>query len=78
MEVLPKADLVLCIYVLNHLRPKAAQRALRLIQESGSRYLLASYNTLDKVPFKMIGSIDHKTTPRHTWRYGLWDLNNEE
>jgi hypothetical protein len=78
MEVLPKADLVLCVYVLNHLRPKAMQRALGLMQESGSRYLLSSYNTVDKINLEMLGSIAHKETPRHTWRYGLWKLQDEK
>jgi len=78
MTVLPEADLIMCIYVLNHVRPKPMARALRLIKESGARFLLSSYNTYDKFPFPLLETIPHKKTPRHTWNYGLWYLGDAE
>jgi hypothetical protein len=77
MEVLPKTDAVLCIYVLNHLRPKAMARALRLMVESGSRYLITSYNTFDRIPFRILETIPHKDTGRHSWSYGVFELNED-
>lgn len=78
-EVLPTGyDLVLCIYVLNHLHPDRAERALRLIAESGSGYLMMSYSNADEYSLdgagELVDSCFHKNTPRHAWRYGLWKL----
>jgi hypothetical protein len=75
--VLPTGyDLVLLIYVLNHMRPDAAERALKNIQKSGSRYLLMSYSDGDEyaLPGNLISSVFHKDTGRHVWHYGLWKL----
>jgi hypothetical protein len=76
-QVLPEAfDMVLCVYVLNHVPPSFAERALRLIAESGSGYLMMSYSDSDEyaLPGELIKSVHHKRTPRHSWRYGLWKL----
>lgn len=78
-EVLPwKFDLVLCIYVLNHIYPDQAERALRLIKESGSKYLLMSYSDADEYSLagagELVDSCHHKRTARHLWRYGLWQI----
>ena len=78
-EVLPwKYDLVLCIYVLNHMRPDMAERALRLIKESGSKFLIMSFSCSDQYSLapagKLMESVEHKNTGRHKWRYGLWRL----
>ena len=76
-QVLPEAfDMVLCIYVLNHVPPDFAERALRLIKESGSRYLLMSYSDSDEyaLPGELVTSVHHKRTERHNWRYGFWKL----
>ena len=51
MEVLPKADLILCRFVIGHLDPVNAMMAVQNFKASGSTYLLASnpehsdYNT---------------------------------
>lgn len=71
----PSADLMLCIYVLNHLSPKQMRRALFNLQASGAPYLLTSYCTFDKIPLTLLEHIHHKDTGRHTWNYGLWALN---
>lgn len=78
-EVLPRRiELVLCIYVLNHLQPHMAERALRMIKESRPSYLLMSYSDSDQYSLNGIGelvdSIRHKDTGRHIWRYGIWKL----
>lgn len=76
-QVLPEAfDMVLMIYVLNHVPPDFAERALRLVKESGSKYLLMSYSDGDQyaIPEDMIASVHHKTTDRHSWRYGFWRI----
>lgn len=82
-EVLPIGyDLVTCIYVLNHLRPDEAERALKLLKMSGSKYLLMSYSSHDEYAlpetFKFCESVHHKTNVRTTgkmeWRYGLWKI----
>lgn len=39
-QVLPKADLIICRHVLNHLSVRMSTDALRLFGESGSKYLL--------------------------------------
>lgn len=39
-EVLPKADLIICRHVLNHLSIEMSERALANFRDSGSRYLL--------------------------------------
>ena len=77
--VLPMGyDLVLCIYVLNHMYPDHAELALRLIKESGSKYLLMSYSDADQYSLdgagELVDSCFHKKTPRHIWRYGLWKM----
>ena len=78
-EVAPKADLILCIYVLNHLKPRQKERAYRLLKESESEYLLTTFNEYDKVPYPFMREReDHKETGRHKWAYGLWDLQDEE
>lgn len=76
-EVLPwKFDLVLCIYVLNHMYPDSAERAIRLLQESNSKYLLMSFSDHDEyaLPGEPILTKTHKQTERHTWHYGVWEL----
>jgi hypothetical protein len=80
--VLPEPfDLVLCIYVLNHLKPDMAERALRLLKMSGSKYLLMTYSSADEYALfdcELVESLHHKTTRRNVgeveWRYGLWRL----
>ena len=77
--VLPmRYDLVLAIYVLNHMRPDMAERALRLIHESRSTFLLMSYSDGDQYSLagagELVESVPHKNTGRHKWRYGLWKL----
>lgn len=71
-------DLVMCIYVLNHVYPDAAERALRLIKESRSTFLLMSYSDSDQYSLagagELVDSCFHKNTGRHTWRYGLWKI----
>lgn len=79
-EVLPdEFDLVLCIYVLNHLPPARAEQALRLLKMSGSKYLLMSYSDADEYSLnsagELIGTWLHKDTGRHAWHYGLWRMN---
>jgi hypothetical protein len=78
-EVLPwKYDLVLCIYVLNHMPSDMAERAIRLIKESGAKYLLMSYSNGDQYSLagagELVTHIKHKRTKRHRWYYGLWKL----
>lgn len=81
-EILPEpAELVLCIYVLNHLYPDAAEEALKLLKMSRSKYLIMSYSSHDEYALfdcKLIKSIHHKTKKRAhgevEWRYGLWEL----
>ena len=70
----PYADMQMCVYVLNHLSPKQMRRALFNLQASGAPFLLTSYCTYDKIPFELLESIPHKTTQRHSWRYGIWNL----
>jgi hypothetical protein len=83
-QVLPEPfDLVLCIYVLNHMNPDMAERALRLFKMSGSQYLLMSYSSADEYALldcELVESIHHKERRRDghktvEWRYGLWRLN---
>ena len=77
-EVLPyPVDLVLCIYVLNHLRPDMAERAIRLLKESGAKYVLMSYSDGDQYAIHgmiYMESRFHKDTGRHIWKYGIWEL----
>lgn len=76
-EVLPwKFDLVLCIYVLNHMYPDQAERALRLIKESGAKYLLMSYCDGDQyaIPGEPILTQFNHDSGRHVWHYGVWEL----
>lgn len=78
-EVLPhSADLVLAIYVLNHMYPDAAERSLRLIRESKSEYLLMSFSDGDQYSLagagELVEQVDHKNTGRHEWFYGLWKI----
>lgn len=75
-ELIDEVDLVLCVYVFNHLKPRQMQRAIRLLSESGSKYLLTSYCTFDKIDLPLLESIDHKKTARHEWKYGLFSLQN--
>lgn len=75
-ELLPKFELLLCIYVLNHLKPDVAERTLKLLELSGAEYLLMSYSDQDEyaTPGRMINSVHHKNTGRHEWRYGVWQF----
>ena len=77
-QILPEpADLILCIYVMNHLQTNELRaRSLRLLGESGSRYLLLTSTNKDEhlVPFTLIERWKHKDTGRHVWSYGLWRL----
>lgn len=77
-EVLPTGyDLVLCIYVLNHLHPDMAERALRLLKESGAKYILMSYSDGDEYSINGMIHMEskfHKDTGRHVWKYGIWEL----
>jgi len=76
-EVLPVGyDLVLCIFVLNHMPSEQAERALRLLRESGSEFLLMTYSDADRyaLPGNLIGSVPFLDTGRHQWRYGVWKL----
>lgn len=73
----PYADAQMLIYVLNHLTPKQMRRALFNLMQSSAPYLISSYCTYDKIPFKLLDSIAHKKTQRHEWRYGIWDLQDE-
>ncbi len=78
-EVIPvRADLILCIYVLNHVPTDAAERAIRLFRESGSKYVLMSYSDADEYATEgeLVESWHHKTRQETgvTWRYGLWRL----
>jgi hypothetical protein len=43
-EVMPKADLILCRHVLNHLSIRLAQKAIENFKASGSTYLLMTNN----------------------------------
>lgn len=40
LQVMPRADLILCRHVLNHLSPQFAIDAIQRFRESGSKYLL--------------------------------------
>jgi hypothetical protein len=77
-EVLPwKYDLVLCIYVLNHLKPDMAERAIRMLKESGAKYILMSYSDGDQYAIHGMNYMEsklHKDTGRHVWKYGIWEL----
>ena len=77
-EVLPAGyDMALCIYVLNHVYPDMAERALNLLQMSGVKYLLASYSDADEYGLvgELIENTYHKTRPENAlrptvnWRY---------
>lgn len=76
-------DLILCIYVLNHLyTPELIQRSVRLMKESGSKYLLATYREGDMEDEGLIERMHHKTKTYANndsvdWHYGLWSLNEK-
>lgn len=78
-EILPdRFDLVLAIYVLNHMYPDQSERAIRLIKESRSAYLLMSFSDGDSYSLagagELVEQIEHKNTGRHEWFYGLWKI----
>lgn len=77
-EVLPyPVDMVLCIYVLNHLKPDMAERAIRLMKESGAKYVLMTYSDGDQYAINGMNYMEskfHKDTGRHIWKYGIWEL----
>jgi len=77
-EVIPyPVDMILCIYVLNHLKPDMAERAIRLMKESGAKYVLMSYSDGDHYAINgmiYMESKFHKDTGRHIWKYGIWEL----
>ena len=79
-DVLPEAfDLVLCIYVLNHLyNPGDLERALRNLRKSGSRYLLATYDDVEGFSLPLIAQTFHKIKGsggvKRSWHYGLFNL----
>lgn len=80
-QTLPCAyDLVLLIYVLNHMPPDEAENALQLVKDSGSKYLLMSYSSADQyaIPGELLQWWEHKTRYKGAdeieWNYGLWKL----
>lgn len=82
-DVLPiPFDLVLCIYVFNHLyNPSDVKHSIENFRKSGSKFLLASYNDVDGFPFGAMlpkDSIHHKTKTSggitRNWRYGVFKL----
>jgi hypothetical protein len=75
-DLLPDpVDLILCIYVLNHLSFSEAQTALKNCVASGSKYLLMSNYHDEQVPGEWVEGMPHKKTSRHEWFYNLWRLN---
>jgi hypothetical protein len=79
-DILPLPfDLVLCIYVLNHLYESGAvQITLKNLRASGSRYLLATYNDVEGFPWCPIQKRFHKTKRSkqvtRKWFYGIFEL----
>lgn len=78
-EVLPyPVDLVIAVYVLNHMYPDQSERSLRMIKESKSEYLLMSFSDGDEYSLdgagELVEQIEHKVTKRHEWFYGLWKI----
>jgi len=80
-EVLPEAyDLVLCIAVLNHLKPDQAERALRLIQMSDAKFVVMTYTAIDEyaTPGELMESVflRQRTVKGKTYnsRLGVWKL----
>ena len=45
-EVPPKSDLILCLWVLNHLEKEDALKAYANIEASGSKYLMMTYRPI--------------------------------
>lgn len=77
-EVLPKTEMVLCHYVLNHLSDEMRRRAYTLLKESGSAFLLTSYKDADEMPFDLVEKTFHKhrKITETDWYYGLWRMND--
>lgn len=75
-EVLPRTfDLVLCIYVLNHIYIDAGiERAVTNFKASGSRYLLATFSTTAPIPLPLKAWWHHKIKNGVDWSYGLFSL----
>jgi len=79
-DILPNPyDLVMCIYMLNHLyEPEAMDRAIENFKASKSRLLLSTFNTVDYFPLEPIEQIFHKTKRsgaiERDWYYGVFVL----
>lgn len=72
-EVLPKADMILCRHVLNHLSIQFSERALAGFRESGSTYLLMTNCENQTYYWQQYGL--SAGTPLATWKdTGKWRL----
>lgn len=82
-EVLPTADLILCRYVLNHLPPGVFPEAIKRFEESGSKYILLTFDFNPKeTPWfethwgepleSYVREIRRKE--KRNWHYGIWEL----
>ena len=65
-EILPRADMILCRHVLNHLSPKLAMDALDNFVASGSRYLLVTNCDNQRDYWKACGLVMRK--PIDSWK----------
>jgi hypothetical protein len=79
-DILPiPFDLVLCIYVLNHLYgSNDLKNSIENFQKSGSKYLLATFNDVEGFPLSCEDFIYHKEKKSglvtRNWYYGIFKL----
>lgn len=82
-EVLPATDLILCRHVLNHLPGGLNREAVLRFNESGSKYILISF---DRAPNEspwheeywgkpVIPYLSDGDYSKRNWHYGLWELS---
>jgi hypothetical protein len=79
-DILPRPfDLIMCIYVLNHLYgPGDLDKAIANFRASGSKYLLATFNDVEGFPLQSKMAIWHKEKRSgnvlRNWYYGVFEL----
>lgn len=58
-EVPPAKDMIMCLWVLNHLPPEAKDKALTNLVNSDSKYLLLSIHNLETAPpFEVVEKLE--------------------
>ena len=81
-QVLPKADLILCRHVLNHLFrwPDRCQQAMKNFVDSGSTYLLATHVTEQATEYNKMWGEPLQTTSEfignRLWCFSFWKIND--